>query len=57
VRRPGERGSPHSVRPRVGADVLGRLRDDQGLKNRVPQLSHQLTAIGATERLGQHEQS
>jgi hypothetical protein len=38
------------------ADVLGRLRVDQGLQDRVQQLSHQLTTIGAAKRLGQLEQ-
>src|SRR4029079_6650750 len=36
----------------VGADVLGRFDVDQGLQ----QLAHQLTTIGAAQRLGQLQQ-
>jgi hypothetical protein len=41
---------------RVGADVRGRLRVDQRLQDGVQQPAHQLTIIGAAQRLGQLEQ-
>jgi len=41
---------------RVGAEVLGRFGVDQGLQDRMQQLAHQLTIIGAAQRLGQLEQ-
>jgi len=40
----------------LSADMRGRFSVDEGLHHRAQQRSHQVTAIGAAQRLGQLEQ-